>query len=77
MSLRIFWGFIPHPSHGVIFLLKLFVDGDGCVFVFLSACACGELVVGKAVGFLLHVHVWASEYKMKYMYQNYFIFPLE
>ena len=29
---------------------------------------CGELVVGEVVGFLLHVHVWASEYKIKYIY---------
>ena len=37
--------------------IKLLADGGGCVCV----CACGELVVGKVVGFLLHVHVWASE----------------
>ena len=39
MSLRIFWGFIPHPSHGVgislknLGKIKLLVDGGGCVFV--------------------------------------------
>ena len=30
-------------------------------------CACGELMLGKGVGFLVHVHVSASEYKMKYI----------
>ena len=35
---------------------------------------CGELVVGKVVGFLLHVHVWASEYKIKYIYIKITIF---
>ena len=53
--------------------IKLLADGGGCVCV----CACCELVVGKVVGFLLHVHVWASEYKIKYIYQNYYIFSLE
>ena len=35
--------------------------------MFVCVCTCGELMVGKEVGFLVHVHVWASEYKMKYI----------